>query len=156
MTTFSVLRNKHFLRHYLEMVAAMVAGMVVLGLPAEQGLRLIGSSTDALSDSAPWASLLGMATIMTIPMVALMRWRGHAWRPVWEMSASMYVPTFLAIVLVEAGVLDYMPGMMLEHVVMLPAMLVAMLLRPDEYAHHDHGAGAYDAAMMAAAREVAA
>lgn len=134
------LRDKHFLRHYLEMVVAMFAGMVVLGVPAEAGLQLVGTSADALGDSAPWLVLLGMATIMTIPMVALMRWRGHGWRPCWEMAASMFLPTFAAIALMEAGALEYMQAMTLEHVVMLPAMLAAMLLRPDEYTCHAHDA----------------
>jgi hypothetical protein len=37
--------TRHFIRHYLEMIAAMIAGMVVLGIPAEGALHLIGSST---------------------------------------------------------------------------------------------------------------
>jgi hypothetical protein len=138
---FVPLRDKRFLRHYAEMVVAMFAGMVVIGVPAEAALQALGSSTDALQDDAPWAVLLGMATFMTIPMVALMRWRGHTWRPCAEMSASMYVPTFAAIALFEAGALDYMSAMMVEHVVMLPAMLGVMLLRPAEYACHEHGSG---------------
>ncbi len=131
--------TKHFIRHYVEMVVAMFAGMVVLGVPAEAALQLLGSSTDALHDSAPAVVLLGMATMMTVPMVALMRWRGHGWRPSAEMSASMYLPTLLAIGLMEAGAIGFGTAMTLEHVVMLPAMLVAMLLRPDEYAHHHRG-----------------
>lgn len=137
---FRPLRDKRFLRHYAEMVAAMLAGMVVLGVPAEAGLRALGSSSAALQDDAPWAGLLGMATMMTIPMVALMRWRGHGWRPCWEMAASMYLPTIAAVALVETGALAYMSAMMLEHAVMLPAMLGVMLLRPEEYLCHAHGA----------------
>ncbi len=127
-----------FIRHYVEMVIAMVLGMVVLGIPAEWALDAAGTSADAVQESAPAVMLLGMATIMTIPMVALMRWRGHAWRPCWEMSASMYLPTLVAIALVHSGAVEYMSAMMLEHAAMLPAMLGAMLLRPDEYACHGH------------------
>ena len=64
----------HFIRHYLEMIAAMIAGMVALGIPGEPALHLIGSSSAQLQDDAPAAALRAMATIMTIPMVALMRW----------------------------------------------------------------------------------
>lgn len=135
----NALRNKHFIRHYAEMVVAMFAGMIVLGIPGEALLRLVGSSSGELADNAPAGSLLAMATIMTIPMVALMRWRGHSWRPCWEMAASMYLPTFLAIGLMGAGAISYMGAMGVEHVVMLPAMLVAMLLRPAEYTCHAHG-----------------
>lgn len=50
-----------------------------------------------------------MAVMMTIPMVALMRYRGHAWRPCWEMSASMFLPTFAAIGLLWGGAIDFHP-----------------------------------------------
>ena len=135
----SVLRDWHFIRHYLEMVVAMFAGMLVLGVPARGGPAPARLEHRRAARRRPWAALLGMALMMTIPMVALMRWRGHGWRPCWEMSASMFLPTFAAIALMEAGVLAYMPAMMLEHAVMLPAMLGAMLLRPQEYSCHAHG-----------------
>jgi flagellar biosynthetic protein FliP len=128
---------RHFIRHYVEMVAAMFAGMIVLGIPAEGLLRLAGTSSGRL---APGVMFLEMALIMTIPMVALMRLRGHAWRPCWEMSASMFLPTFAAIGLLWAGAGDQDALMLLEHAVMLPAMLVAMLLRFDEYAGCGHTA----------------
>jgi flagellar biosynthetic protein FliP len=132
--------TRHFIRHYLEMIAAMIAGMVVIGIPAEAALHLIGSSSAALQDDAPAIALLGMATMMTIPMVALMRYRGHAWRPCWEMSASMFLPTFGVIAALATGISDdFMGLMMIEHAAMLPAMLLAMLLRYDEYA----GCGAH-------------
>ena len=132
-----------FTRHYLEMLAAMFAGMIVLGVPAEGALRLLGSSTSALKADAPAVVFLGMALVMTIPMVALMRFRGHAWRPCWEMSASMFLPTFAVIAVMWTGIDDdFGRLMMIEHAAMLPAMLVAMLLRYDEYAgcgHHHRG-----------------
>ena len=80
----------------------------------------------------------------TFPMVALMRVRGHAWRPCWEMSLSMYLPALLAIALVQAGAMRYMPAMALEHAVMFPAMPVAMLLRPAECTGHAHASPAHD------------
>jgi hypothetical protein len=128
-----------FTRHYLEMVAAMLVGMVVLGLPAEGVLRLLGSSSSDLQTDAPAVALLGMAVIMTIPMVWLMRRRGHAWRPCAEMAASMFLPTFAMVGLLATGIeTDFSTLMWLEHVAMLPAMLVAMLLRYDEYAGCGH------------------
>ena len=131
--------TRHFIRHYLEMIAAMIAGMIVLGIPAEGALHLIGSSSSDLQNDAPATALLGMATVMTIPMVALMRYRGHAWRPCWEMSASMFIPTFGVIAALATGISDdFMGLMMIEHVAMLPAMLIAMLLRYDEYAACGH------------------
>ena len=133
----------HFIRHYIEMVVAMVGGMVLLGLPGEGLLRAVGTSTAQLQDDAPALALLGMAVIMTVPMVAWMRYRGHAWRPCNEMAASMFLPTFAVIALMGSGIVtDFMTLMGLEHIVMLPSMLIAMLLRFDEYAgsHHHHHA----------------
>ena len=127
--------TRHFIGHYLEMIAAMIAGMVVIGIPAEGALHLIGYSSSSLQDDAPAIALLGMATMMTIPMVALMRYRGHGWRPCWEMSASMFIPTFGVIAALGTGISDdFMGLMMLEHAAMLPAML----LRYDEYAGCGH------------------
>ena len=45
----------------------------------------------------------------------------------------MLLPTFAAIGLLWAGTLELGAAMTLEHVAMLPSMLVAMLLRRDEY-----------------------
>jgi hypothetical protein len=57
------------------------------------------------------------------------------------MGASMVLPTILTLALLGAGVVTSgMTLMMILHGVMLPAMLVAMLLRRDEYTgHHHHG-----------------
>ncbi len=134
-------RTWQFTRHYLEMVAAMFAGMIVLGIPGEGLLRLAGYSSSRLQDDAPALAFLAMAVIMTVPMVWLMRRRGHAWRPCWEMSASMFLPAFGVIAAMGAGISDDFHALMwIEHAVMLPAMLVVMLLRFDEYAgchvHH--------------------
>src|SRR4051812_22048738 len=126
---------RQFARHYLEMVVAMVLGMVVLGVPAAALLGLFGVSPSELHDDAPALALLGMAVTMTVPMVGWMRYRGHGWRASNEMAASMFIPTFAVIGLLAAGtVSDFGAAMGLEHLAMLPAMLVAMLLRIDEYA----------------------
>ncbi|MBE2314891.1 hypothetical protein DVA67_002800 [Solirubrobacter sp. CPCC 204708] len=128
---------RHFIRHYVEMVIAMFAGMIVLGLPAEGALRALGSSSSELQVDAPALLLLGMAVTMTVPMVAWMRFRGHGWRPCAEMTAAMFVPTFAAITLL--GAVDFDALMMWEHVGMLLAMLGAMAARPAEYLHaHQH------------------
>jgi flagellar biosynthetic protein FliP len=53
----------------------------------------------------------------------------------------MIVPTLAIIGLLWADVMtDFGTLMMVEHVVMLPAMLAVMLLRIDEYAGCHHGA----------------
>ena len=128
--------TKHFIRHYLEMVAAMFLGMLVLGLPAGWAVSAFGSSMSELHSDAPAAMLLGMAVTMTAPMVGWMRYRGHGWRASAEMSAAMFLPTFAAIALLWVELVEDIGGLMvIEHVAMLAAMAAAMLLRPAEYTH---------------------
>ena len=129
--------TRRFLRHYVEMVVAMFLGMVVLGVPAGWALGAVGSSWSELTTDAPALMLLGMAVTMTAPMVGWMRYRGHGWRANTEMSASMLVPTFAAIALLQASVVDEVGVVLVaEHVAMLLGTLGAMLLRPTEYTHH--------------------
>src|SRR4051794_31577501 len=131
-------RTLTFIRHYVEMVVVMFAGMIVLGLPGEAALHAMGTGTSELRQDAPALVFLGMAATMTLPMVAWMRYRGHAWRPSLEMAASMIIPTLAAIALLAAGALGFTALMGLEHFAMLLGMLVAMLVRVDEYTSHAH------------------
>lgn len=140
MTTVKTLANRpaaHFARHYLEMVTAMFAGMIALGMPA--GLALGGLGVD-LTEDAPAAMLLGMGITMTVPMVAWMRYRGHGWAASNEMAASMVVPTLGVVALLAVGVAEDTHSLLaIQHVVMFPAMLAVMFLRLDEYTHaHAH------------------
>jgi hypothetical protein len=131
--------TRHFIRHYVEMVVAMFAGMAVLGIPTEWLLGAAGTSMHELKTDAPALHFLWMAVIMTTPMVALMRWRGHSWRPCWEMAGSMFAPTFLVIALMWTGIEEDLGALMvLEHVLMLPSMLAVMLMRFSEYAGCGH------------------
>jgi hypothetical protein len=133
--------TRHFIRHYAEMVAAMFLGMGVLFAPAIVGLGAAGVSSAELRSDAPALLLLGMGLTMTFPMVAWMRYRGHGWGASNEMAASMLIPTAGVIALLGAGLVgDIGALLMVEHVVMLPSMLVAMLLRRDEYSHGTHAA----------------
>jgi hypothetical protein len=132
--------NRHFVRHYVEMLVAMVLGMVVLGTPATLALSTAGMSMSELHNDAPALMLFGMAVTMTVPMVGWMRYRGHGWPASAEMSASMFVPAFGVIALLWGGLVEDIGALMLiEHVVMLPSMLAAMLLRREEYSGmHGH------------------
>jgi hypothetical protein len=64
--------TKHFIRHYVEMVVAMFAGMAVLGMPFGWLLGAAGSSWQELTDTAPALMFLAMATTMTLPMIGWM------------------------------------------------------------------------------------
>ena len=130
---------RHFIRHYFEMLAAMFLGMAVLGTPALFALGAAGVSSAELRSDAPAVLLLGMGITMTVPMVAWMRYRGHAWPASNEMAASMLIPTAAVIGLLGSGlILDVGTLLAIEHLVMLPSMLVAMLLRREEYSHGAH------------------
>ena len=96
-----------FIRHYIEMVVVMFAGMIALGLPGEAALKAIGSGTSELRDGAPSVVFLGMAATMTVPMVAWMRYRGHRWQPTLDMAASMIVPTVVASAERERYIVGY-------------------------------------------------
>ncbi len=121
-----------FVRHYLEMVVAMLLGMAALG--AVSGLIL------DLPDRTG-VELVEMAVWMAAPMVAWMRFRGHGWRACSEMAGAMLVPTAIALALLWTGaVTDADALLMAAHTAMFPTMLVVMLLRRDEYTgDHDHG-----------------
>jgi hypothetical protein len=126
-----------FIRHYLEMLVAMVLGMFALGIPLAGLLGVIGIDVSTWETDAPELMLLGMAFTMSVPMVAWMRHQGHGWAPAWEMTASMFIPSFAAIALLWGGLVDDSGTLLtLQHAAMLPAMLVAMLLRLDEYTRH--------------------
>jgi flagellar biosynthetic protein FliP len=126
-----------FIRHYIEMLVAMALGMVVLGGASAVLLGVIGIDVGTWRDDAPELMLLGMAFTMSVPMVAWMRYRNHGWAPAWEMTASMFVPSFAAIALLCADTVQDPDGLlMIQHVAMLPAMLAAMLLRVGEYTGH--------------------
>jgi hypothetical protein len=125
-----------FLGHYAEMIAVMFAGMFALMAPTGMVLGAFGTSWSRLS---PAMNTFVMALTMTVPMVAWMRYRGHAWRANAEMAASMLIPTFAVMGALWAGLAN--GGLMVpEHAGMLGFMLVAMLIRRDEYscaAHHN-------------------
>lgn len=130
--------TKRFTRHYVEMVIAMFLGMAALGIPAGWAMGAVGASWSELTEDP--LMFLGMATTMTVPMVGWMFYRGHGWRAGAEMSASMFLPTFAVIGMLWAGLLtDIGLLMIVEHVAMLLSMLGAMLLRPAEYSHFQHG-----------------
>ena len=121
--------TKTFIRHYVEMLIAMFVGMGVLGG---------GVAAAGVDVGPPAVALIWMASTMSVPMVAWMRYRGHGWAPAWEMTASMFIPSFAAIGLMWMGMVDEHSAMAIQHIGMFPAMLVAMLLRRDEYSGQHH------------------
>jgi flagellar biosynthetic protein FliP len=102
------------------MLAAMVLGMLVL--------EPLWPTIDRNELHA-----LVMATNMTIGMAALMAARRHAWPGIVEMSAAMYAPFIILFVPYWTGLITADGLFLIGHLLMLPAMLLAMLHRRAEY-----------------------
>ncbi|MGC5009920.1 hypothetical protein ACLQ2R_04060 [Streptosporangium sp. DT93] len=129
MTTAGITRSTNrklgrFVWHYVEMVIAMLAGMVVLA----------PLWPDAWS-ARPEVDALVMATNMTIGMTVAMALRRHSWARIGEMAAAMYLPFLVLLVPFWLGALSAMGLMTAGHVIMFPLMLAAMVWRRDHYWH---------------------
>jgi flagellar biosynthetic protein FliP len=129
MTTTHITRSNsrklvRFVGHYLEMVVAMIVGMVALAplWPAEWVAR-----TDI--------HVMTMAIDMTIAMALWMRIRRHSWPRTAEMSATMFLPFLVLLVPYWLGALSAMGVMIAGHVIMFPLMLAVMLWRRADYWH---------------------
>lgn len=125
----------HFLRHFAEMVAAMIVGMAVLA-PVWVGIFALLRCSSLLEHADVHA--LVMATDMTIGMSLWMRHRGHGWASIGEMAGAMYLPFLVLFGPYWAGVVSAEMMLTGGHVLMLPCMVGVMLRRRDEYSQ-DHG-----------------
>jgi flagellar biosynthetic protein FliP len=135
MSFMSSTATGRFARHYLEMVIAMFVGMGVLW-PVWLGLFWL-SGQSQLADRTD-VDAITMAIDMCVAMAAWMRFRGHAWRPILEMSAAMVLPFVVLLVPYWYGAVGREAVMTVGHSAMFVTMLLAMLWRRDEYAgHHD-------------------
>ena len=106
-TVRGALTDRGFVLHYLQMLAAM-------------GVEV--------------HSLL-MATWMTAGMTAWMVWRRHSWPAIVEMGSAMYLSFVVLFPGYWLGALSGHDVMVAGHVLMLPAMALAMLHRREEYLH---------------------
>ena len=122
-----------FLRHFGEMVLAMLLGMVAFDMVNGAILSPMGF---AYLSSSLEVSAASMAVAMTVPMVAWMRIRKHTWRLNAEMAGAMIVPTVLLIVASSLGLLPPTSLMLGTHILMVPAMLAVMLYRWRDYTCH--------------------
>jgi hypothetical protein len=118
-----------FVRHYLEMVAAMFVGMALF---APVGALIFSWLGAAALLERPDVSALMMATTMTLGMTLWMRYRRHSWASTLEMGAVMYLSFAVVLVPFWLGVFDREAVMIAGHVLMLVGMLVSMLRRRAE------------------------
>jgi hypothetical protein len=125
-----------FLRHLLEMTVAMMLGMFGYGLLVGSLLAEAGSSLENARLDQPELFAIGMASSMSLTMVAWMRHRGHRWRNSAEMSAAMFVPAFALISCYWLHAVSANSICPLACAAMIPAMVMAMLFRLDDYTGH--------------------
>ncbi len=121
-----------FARHLLEMIAAMIVGMMIFG-------AAVGALGEPPGYSNPLVEYGFMGASMSGVMVAWMRFRGHAWSDGLEMTAAMLVPMFAVVTPFGLGAAGETPGrsdhalMMLAHVAMVGGMVALMIYRRGRY-----------------------
>lgn len=118
-----------FAAHFIEVIAAMLVGMVVFGAVVPMLFEAIGLSTP---DNAGLHGLL-MTGYMVAGMAAWMRYRRHSWERIAELAAAIALPLVVLIGPFLAGWISASVLMTGMHVLMVPFVLAAMLLRRDEY-----------------------
>ena len=115
-------------RHYLEMVVAMLVGMVALGRLEDLVWPQLHDRTDVM--------VLVMATNMAIGMSAWMWFRRHSAIAIAEMAGAMYLPFLVLLVPYWAGAISGSAVMTWGHLLMLVAMALPMVWwRRSEYVH---------------------
>lgn len=135
--------NLSFVRHLVEMIVAMIIGMIAFAPIWDFAFSRLDWTP---LSQRPALNAIVMATNMTIAMTAWMRFRGHRWAATAEMAAAMYVPFLLLLIPQQLGLISGSGLMMLGHLLMIPAMIVAMLWRKSEYTHNHHAARVPDPA----------
>ena len=123
LTTHRAGEARRLTLHFIEMVLAMLVGMVALGP--------VWSLVPGLPATVEVDALV-MATDMAIGMAVWMRIRSHG--GIVEMCAAMYLAFLVVLVPFWAGLIDGSTAITAGHVLMLPLMLASMLRH-----RHDRG-----------------
>lgn len=125
-----------FLWHFLQMVLAMVAGMMVYHLLEVRALD--GTGFSALTGRFPLAGYWMMVLFMVLGMVVLMCFHRATWRYSLAMSLAMVAPLAVLTVLVLCSWLPVHTLYVVGDPLMLVAMAGFMLYRPSGHSHHEH------------------
>ena len=134
-------KARRFLRHLLEMIVVMMLGMCVLGAAWGAFHEIVFGSgfADAWRDYVGLAAF-AMAFNMTVPMVLWMRYRGHSWERGGEMAIAMNLPLLPLLLLYSLDLIPAQAVLGLQMMLMIPAMVLAMLYRKEEYSAPHQGA----------------
>jgi cytochrome bd-type quinol oxidase subunit 2 len=119
----------HLARHLAEMFLAMMAGMMVGAFVLATA---VGTSVSEARREHAVAWVVVMAFDMTVPMVAVMLYRGHSRRSAGEMAAAMIVPALPIVALQLSQVVSGEVGRVYMPVSMV-AMIALIVYRRSEY-----------------------
>ena len=128
-----------FTRHAVEMLLAMLIGMMLRGGLFRLILAVAGTDYSAVKNDAPEVPALVMAFNMALPMALWMRYRGHSGARSVEMGAAMFAPGLFAVALMELALIETGAVCGVECAVMIPAMFILMLYRRKDYTHPHRG-----------------
>lgn len=126
--------------HFLEMCAAMCLAWMLITLPFVAIAKAAGTADPVRA--WPEAATILAALAMSAGMAAEMRWRGHDWRCIGEMSAAMAIEAVLLMAVADAGAFARANLFVWFHGLMPVAMIAAMAYRLDVYTRplgHRHG-----------------
>ena len=129
-------RLGRFVLHYFEMCIPMC-----IGFAAGDAIYFAIAGTLGYLEpfsELPVLSVFVVTLSMTAPMTAWMLYRGMPRRAVWEMTAVMPILAATLLVLGAVGALPMEDLALIEHGLMMPAMLVPMLARFDLYSSRMH------------------
>jgi hypothetical protein len=125
----------YFIWHLLEMCLAMCIGGIPLIVLFFVAATKMGYPN--LIQQSPELSVLVVGFILSLPMMAWMRFRGHEWQPTLEMASTTIILAILLVGLGMLGVLEKSSLFELMRSLACPVMIIPMLFRVDVYtAHH--------------------
>ena len=122
-------RRFHFVRHLVEMMVAMWIGMP-LGRVIFAAVYGSASNEAVRQHDVAWTLLMAIA--MTVPMVAVMLYRGHSRRSAGEMAVAMIAPA-LPLVALKIGHVISEPVAGLYMSASMVAMIALIVYRRREY-----------------------
>jgi hypothetical protein len=118
-------------RHFGRIRLTMFVGAIALGFATELALALVGATLREVSISS--AAII-VAANMTVPMLVWTQWtRRTPLARALEIAASVGVATAAAIALYDIGAIPSEAVLVVQQVVMLPAMFGTMLWRAESY-----------------------
>ena len=142
----AVARAGYFVWHLIEMCLAMCIGGIPLIILFFVGAAKIGYPD--LFQQSPELSVLVVGFILSLPMTAWMRFRGHDWQSTLEMASTTLILAILLVGLGWLGILarDSLFGWLTRFA--CPIMIIPMLFRLEMYtgshashsSHHTHAA----------------